>query len=93
MPDFKYLPISYLDESVLLPLMQEEEKAWMSDLSWDYSPIRKILLSFIAQKLLPGFAAVNGKNAIGYTYFLVNQAKGIIGALYVTKNGAAQEAV
>jgi len=73
--------------------MLEEEKSWMSDLCWDYSPIRQILASFIRQKLLPGYAAVNGNSAVGYTYFLVNQAKGIIGALYVSKTSAAQTAV
>jgi ribosomal protein S18 acetylase RimI-like enzyme len=93
MSDHQYLPISYLDESRLLPLMQEEEKAWMSDLCWDYSPIRQILVSFIKQKLLPGYAAVSDRGAIGYTYFLVNHAKGIIGSLYVSRTGHAQEAV
>jgi len=73
--------------------MQEEEKAWMSDLSWDYSPIGQILTSFIRQKLLPGYAAVDGNQAIGYTYFLVNQTKGIIGALYVAKSDYSQKAV
>jgi len=93
MPDLKYLPISYLDETLLLPLMEEEEKAWMSDLGWDYSPIRQILVSFVKQKLLPGYVAVNEKEAIGYTYFLVNQAKGIIGALYASKTSHSQQAV
>jgi ribosomal protein S18 acetylase RimI-like enzyme len=73
--------------------MDEEEKAWMSDLSWDYTPIRKILASFVKQKLLPGYVAVNSKAAIGYTYFLVNQAKGIIGALYASETSQSQEAV
>ncbi len=93
MSDLKYLPISYLDEALLLPLMEEEERAWMSDLGWDYSPIRQILVSFVKQKLLPGYAAVNEKEAVGYTYFLVNQAKGIIGALYVSRTNRSQEAV
>ncbi len=93
MSDLKYLPISYLDEALLLPLMEEEEKAWLSDLGWDYSPIRQILVSFVKQKLLPGYVAVSEKEAIGYTYFLVNQAKGIIGALYVSKISRSQEAV
>ncbi len=93
MSDLKYLPISYLDENLLLPLMQEEEKAWMSDLSWDYSPIGQILTSFIRQKLLPGYAAIDGNEARGYTYFLVNQTKGIIGALYVSKFDYSQKAV
>jgi GNAT superfamily N-acetyltransferase len=93
MSDIKYLPISYLDETLLLPLMQEEEKAWMSDLGWDYSPIRKILVSFIRQKLLPGYAAIDENEAIGYTYFLVNQSKGIIGALFALGKARSQEAV
>jgi ribosomal protein S18 acetylase RimI-like enzyme len=93
MPELKYFPISHLDETLLLPLMEEEERIWMSDLGWDYSPIRRILVSFVKQKLLPGYVAVNGKKAIAYTYFLVNQAKGIIGALYASKTNHSQEAV
>jgi ribosomal protein S18 acetylase RimI-like enzyme len=73
--------------------MQEEQKAWMSDLCWDYSPVCQILLSFIKQKLLPGYVALHENNAVGYVYFLVNQAKGVIGAVYVSRNGQTQEAV
>jgi ribosomal protein S18 acetylase RimI-like enzyme len=93
MSNIKYLPLSQLDEALLLPLMEEEERVWMSDLDWDYSPIRQILLSFARQRLLPGYAAVNEKEVVGYTYFLVNQAKGIIGALYASKTNHSQEAV
>jgi len=93
MSDLKCLPISYLDESLLHPLMQEEERAWMSDLDWDYSPIRQILVTFIRQKLLPGYVAVCDNQAVGYTYFLVNQAKGIIGAIYACRASSAQHAV
>jgi ribosomal protein S18 acetylase RimI-like enzyme len=91
MSDFKYLPIKNLDAAQILPLMEEEEKEWLSDLGWDYSPVRNILASFVRQRLLPGYVAViNGKDAVGYTYFLVNQSKGIIGALYVTRMTDAQ---
>jgi ribosomal protein S18 acetylase RimI-like enzyme len=94
MPDLKCIPISHLDENLILPLMEEEEKAWMSDLGWDYSSIQQILLAFIKRKLLPGYAAIAGeKELIGYTYFLINQAKGIIGALFVSKTSLSQEAV
>jgi ribosomal protein S18 acetylase RimI-like enzyme len=94
MSDLKCHPISHLDGDRLLPLMEEEEKAWLLDLKWDYSPIRQILLSFIKQKLLPGYVALTDETKpIGYTYFLVNHAKGIIGALYVSKTSQSQEAV
>jgi ribosomal protein S18 acetylase RimI-like enzyme len=93
MPDLKYLPISYLEDALLFPLMEEEEQAWMSDLGWDYSPIRQILISLAKQKLLPGYVALNEKGPVGYTYFLVNQSKGIIGALYASRMSHSQEAV
>ncbi len=93
MPQLKYVPISYLDEKLLLPLMEEEERSWMSDLDWDYSPVKQILVSFVRQKLLPGYAAVNEHHAVGYSYFLVNQARGIIGAIYASRTSESQEAI
>jgi len=92
MSTLKYLPISYLDEASILPLMAEEEKVWFSDLGWDYSAVRQILVSFIRQKLLPGYVAVADNAPIAYTYFLVNQSKGIVGALFALKHAQAQDA-
>jgi ribosomal protein S18 acetylase RimI-like enzyme len=94
MSEPKYIPISQLPAEALIPLMQEEEQAWMSDLCWDYSPIRQILDSFIRQKLLPGYVAViNKEEALAYTYFLVNRSKGTIGALYASNSPHAPKAV
>jgi GNAT superfamily N-acetyltransferase len=93
MPEIKYLPLSYLEESILQPLMAEEEKVWLADLGWDYAPIRQILGSFIRQKLLPGYAALADNEAIAYTYFLINQSRGIIGSLFGLKTGNSQEAI
>jgi GNAT superfamily N-acetyltransferase len=93
MPELKYLPISFLDPASFFSLMNEEEEAWLCDLGWDYSAIRQILISFIRQKLLPGYAATNEKEVLGYTYFLVNQVKGIIGAIYAAQLSPVQEIV
>ena len=65
----------------------------MSDLCWDYSPIRQVLTSFIKQKLLLGYAAVDGNEAHGYIYFLVIQEKGTIGAVYVSESSYSQKVV
>ncbi len=93
MAEIRYRPVSLLDPASFHTLMDEEEEAWMSDLGWDYSPIRQILVSFIKQKLLPGYGAVNEKELLGYTYFMVHQTKGIIGAIYANKKGPRQEVV
>jgi ribosomal protein S18 acetylase RimI-like enzyme len=90
MSEIKYLPLSFLNQNSFQPLMQEEEAAWLADLGWDYAPIQQILASFIRQKLLPGYGAISENRLLGYTYFLVNQAKGIIGAIYASKSGPGQ---
>jgi ribosomal protein S18 acetylase RimI-like enzyme len=64
--------------------MDEEEQAWRSELDWDYSAIRRILNSFIGRRALPGYAALYGDSAVGYTYFLIQKDRAVIGAVYAT---------
>ena len=71
--------------------MKEEAQAWLHDLGWDYSPVSQILTSFMKQKLLPGYVAVHKREAVGYTYFLTHNAKGLIGSVYVRKSTCSQE--
>jgi ribosomal protein S18 acetylase RimI-like enzyme len=91
MSEVKIVPITYLNRDRMASLMLEEEGSWMSELGWDYAAIRLILLSFIDQRLLPGYAATDGDRALGYTYFLVHQTRGIIGAVYTSEKGCSQE--
>jgi ribosomal protein S18 acetylase RimI-like enzyme len=91
MSTLKLSPISYTDRSQLAALMDEEELCWMSDLKWDYAPVRRILSSFIEQKRLPGYVASDDRRALGYAYFLAHHSKGIIGTLYASKLASNQE--
>jgi ribosomal protein S18 acetylase RimI-like enzyme len=91
MSTLRFAPISYADRDQLAALMDEEERCWMSELQWDYAPVRRILSSFIEQRLLPGYVAVDGHRALGYAYFLTHHAKGIIGSIYAAKLEGAQE--
>jgi ribosomal protein S18 acetylase RimI-like enzyme len=84
MPEMKVGTLSRADLSLAAALMDEEEQAWMRELDWDYAPIRRILFSFLQQRLLPGFFATDGSRAAGYVYFLISRAKGMIGAIYAS---------
>lgn len=86
MADIQYLPISRIDPDFLGHLMDLEEEAWLSELSWDYSPIRRILVDYIRRRLLPGYVAVQDGEARGYIYFLIHQSKATIGSLYVSRS-------
>jgi len=91
MPHLEFQPISRADRNLLIALMNEERQAYFSDLSWDNAPIQQILQSFINQELLPGYVALNGHRAVGYTYFLIHQNKGIIGTIYASKTDQLQQ--
>ncbi len=84
-------PISCIDTGQLASLMEEEERCWMSELNWDYAPVRRILASFNEQRLLPGYVAVDESGAVGYSYFLTHESKGIIGTVFTTKHKGAQD--
>jgi GNAT superfamily N-acetyltransferase len=71
--------------------MREEEQAWMEDLSWDYSPVRQTLMSFLDQELLSGYVALDGSRPISYSYYLAHNRKGIIGTLYASKGHCPHE--
>jgi ribosomal protein S18 acetylase RimI-like enzyme len=83
MPEIALIPLSQAEGGLMADLMRGEEQAWRQELDWDYSPIRRILSSFLRARILPGFLAVRGTQALGYTYFLISRSKGVIGTLYV----------
>ena len=84
MSDLKIESITQVDHALMAPLMDREEQCWLSELDWNYAPIRKIIASFIGQRLLPGYVASRGREACGYTYFLIQHHKGIIGTLFAS---------
>ena len=88
----KLEPLSQGDMTLLSRLMDEEERAWLSELDWDYSPIHRILASFLEQRLLPGFMLSDRLRACAYTYFLTYRHKGVIGTLYAAPPAAQQAA-
>ncbi len=84
------VPLGAADRRQLSELMDEEERAWLEDLRWDYAPIRQVLSAHLERDLLPGCAAVSGTRLLGYNYFLVHGDRGMIGNLYA-RPGRAHE--
>ncbi len=84
MSDIVVQPLSLADQYLIMGLMDEEEQAWSRELDWDFAPIRRILFSFLEQRMLPGFVALSGSKALGYAYFLTSRRKSVIGSLYTS---------
>ena len=59
-------------------------RVWSRQLSWDYSGSAEMILRYIDAKILPGYAAVDRGRVFGYSFFVYEGSKGVIGDLYVT---------
>jgi len=69
----------------LEPVLREESLAWRSELDWDFEKSADLVRRFVDVRALNGSALVEGGEVIGYLYYVTEDAKGLVGDLYVRK--------
>jgi ribosomal protein S18 acetylase RimI-like enzyme len=70
----------------LVPLLEEETSAWNSQLEWDFRPSADLVRRFVHIRALSGFVLMDGSELAGYSYYVCEESKGLIGDLYVRQN-------
>jgi ribosomal protein S18 acetylase RimI-like enzyme len=78
------LDLRHFSSADLRPLLDDETQLWSHLLSWDYSGSADMILRYVDAKILPGYAAVDRGRVFGYSFFVYEGNKGVIGDLYVT---------
>src|ERR1700683_2149463 len=78
------LDLRHFSSVDLRPLLEDETQVWGRLLSWDYSGSAEMILRYVDAKILPGYAAVDRGRGFGYSFFVYEGSKGVIGDLYVT---------
>ncbi|HUB77255.1 MAG TPA: GNAT family N-acetyltransferase [Bryobacteraceae bacterium] len=69
----------------LEPLLQEETAAWWETLEWDFEKSADLVRRFVDLRALNGYALVDDGMAVGYVYYVLEDAKGLLGDLYVMR--------
>ena len=89
------LDLRHFTSADLRPLLEDEIKVWADLLCWDYSGSAEMILRYMDAKFLPGYAAVSRGKVFGYSFFVYESSKGVIGDLFVSEgvNGASREEV
>jgi len=77
------LDLRHFSSMDLRPLLGDETQLWSRQLSWDYSGSAEMILRYVDAKILPGYAAVDRGRVFGYSFFVYEGSKGVIGDLYV----------
>ena len=78
------LDLRHFSSIDLRPLLSDETQLWSRLLSWDYTGSAEMILRYVDAKILPGYAAVDRGRVFGYSFFVYEGSKGVIGDLYVT---------
>lgn len=78
--------LSRLRVEDLDPVLDDECIAWRSALSWDFSASADLVRRFVRIQALNGYALVLGERVIGYSYYVSEEHKGLIGDLYVLRD-------
>jgi ribosomal protein S18 acetylase RimI-like enzyme len=89
------LDLRHFSSADLRPLLESEIKVWADLLCWDYSGSAEMILRYMDAKFLPGYAAVSRGQVFGYSFFVYENNKGVIGDLFVRdgENGADRHEV
>lgn len=76
--DLRELGVGHLER-----LIEEENEAWQTGLDWDFHPSADLVRRFIQLRSLNGFALVDHGEVIGYSYYVFEEGKGLIGDFFV----------
>jgi ribosomal protein S18 acetylase RimI-like enzyme len=81
------LDLRHFSSMDLRPLLEDEIQVWSNLLSWDYSGSADMILRYVDAKILPGYAAIDRGRVFGYSFFVYEGNKGVIGDLFVANGG------
>lgn len=70
---------------VLESLLVEQALYWQKHLRWDFSASKDILLRYINLRNLHGFVLLRDAVPIGYSYFIHEGRKALLGDLFITE--------
>jgi ribosomal protein S18 acetylase RimI-like enzyme len=90
-------PIEILDlrhfaAPVLRPVLEAEGELWERRLHWDYQASARLLMQYLDNHMLPGYAALASGRVMGYVFCVYEETKAVIGdvfALPCEPNGAS----
>ena len=79
------IELRHLSGSDLKPLLAEEAATWQEMLEWDFTPSADLVTRFVDMQSLSGFAVLVDGRVAGYSYFISEERKGLVGDVYVMK--------
>ena len=76
------LDLRHFAAPVLRPLLDAESEIWAERLHWDYRASSRLLMQYLDNRMLPGYAAIEAGHVTGYVFCVYEEAKAVIGDVF-----------
>lgn len=78
------LDLRQINSRQIEPLLAEEGQHWKDQLRWDYRPSLNLIKKFVDARSLAGCVAIENGRALGYSFYVIEDHKALIGGLHVS---------
>jgi ribosomal protein S18 acetylase RimI-like enzyme len=82
-PTLKTVDLREIRSADILPLLEEEVRAWRTLFDWNFAPSADLVRRFIDLRSLSGCALLEGPEVAAYSYYVQEDRKALIGDLFV----------
>jgi ribosomal protein S18 acetylase RimI-like enzyme len=79
---FEILDLRHFAAPVLRPVLEAESEVWKQRLHWDYHVSANLLMQYLDNHMLPGYAALEAGQVIGYVFCVYEETKAVIGDVF-----------
>jgi ribosomal protein S18 acetylase RimI-like enzyme len=76
------LDLRHFAAPVLRPMLEAEGELWEQRLHWDYRASARLLMQYLDNHMLPGFAALKAGQVTGYVFCVYEETKAVIGDVF-----------
>ena len=67
---------------MLRPVLECEAELWRKRLHWDYRPSAQLLMQYLDNHMLPGYAAFEAERVAGYVFCVYEESKAVVGDVF-----------
>jgi ribosomal protein S18 acetylase RimI-like enzyme len=86
------LDLRHFAAPVLRPVLEVEGELWSQRLHWDYRASARLLMQYLDNHLLPGYAALEAGQVTGYAFCVYEETKAVIGDVFALPGRSPEEA-
>ena len=80
------LDLRHFAAAMLRGVLEAEGALWSQRLHWDYRASARLLMQYLDNHMLPGYAAVAGDQVVGYVFCVYEETKAVIGDVFAMQN-------